>query len=104
MSRACLTGRAPSRRISEKFGSWIRACGWAFAVGLLAALIAGAELTAPALWVSWGILLAVCRYVYLTNQQLTADDAVADEPILLEQLAFPPILLLDVVPDAGAHA
>ena len=90
--------------MSERFGSWIRACGWAFAVGLLAALIAGAELTAPALWVSWGILLAVCRYVYLTNQQLTADDAVADEPILLEQLAFPPILLLDVVPDASAHA
>ena len=67
---------------------------------LLAALIAGAELTAPVLWVSWGILLAVCRYVYLTNQEFTADDAVADEPILLEQLAFPPILLLDVVSGA----
>ena len=99
-----LTGGAPTRRISERFGSWIRACGWAFAVELLAALIAGAELTAPALWVSWGILLALCRYVYLTNQQFTAADAVADEPFLLEQLAFPPILLLDVVPDAGTHA
>lgn len=99
-----LTVRAPTRRIAERFASWIRACGWAFAVELLAALIAGAELTAPALWVSWGILLAVCRYVYLTNKQLTADDAVDDEPILLEQLAFPPILLLDVVPDPGAHA
>jgi hypothetical protein len=98
-----LTAQAPTRWISERFGSWIRACGWAFAVELLAALIAGAEITAPALWVSWGILLAVCRYVYLTNQQLTADNAVADEPILLERLAFPPIPLLDVVPDAGAH-
>jgi hypothetical protein len=99
-----LTARAPTRRRSERFGSLTRACGWAFGVELLAALITGAELTAPVLWVSWGILLAVCRYVYVTNQQVTADDFVADEPILLERLAFPPILLLDVVPDAGAHA
>ena len=97
-----LTAHIP-RRIAERFGSRVQACGWAFAVGLLAALIAGAELTAPVLWVTWGILLAVCRYVYLSNREFTGNEAVADDPILLERLAFPPILLLDVVPESGAH-
>ncbi len=98
-----LTSHAPTRRITERFASRIRACGWAFAVAILAALIAGAEFTAPQLWVSWGILLAVCRYVYIANQEFTGDNAVAREPILLEQLAFRPILLLDVIPDGIAH-
>ena len=81
----------------------MRACGWAFAVAILAAVIAGADFAAPQLWVSWGILLAVCRYVYITNQEFTDDNAVAREPILLEQLALRPILLLDVIPDGVAH-
>ena len=99
-----LTAHAPTRRMTERFGrSWIRACGWAFAVALLAAFAAGAELTAPALWVSWGILLAVCRYVFLAQKKYSGSDAVTHEPILLELLARPPILLLDVVPQTGAH-
>jgi len=98
-----LTAHAPTRLITARFASCMQACGWAFAVAVLAALIAGAEFTAPALWVSWGLLLAVCRYVYLTNEQFTVADAAADEPILLERLARPPVLLLDVVPDVGAH-
>ena len=92
-----LTAHAPTRWISERCSSWIRACGWAFAVELLAALIAGTEITAPAIWVSWGILLAVCRYVYVENEGFAGDRAVTHDPIILEQLAFPPILLLDVV-------
>jgi hypothetical protein len=98
-----LTSHAPTRRITERFASRMRAFGWAFAVAILAALIAGAEFTAPQLWVSWGILLAVCRYVYIANQEFASDSAVAREPILLEQLAFRPILLLDVIPDGVAH-
>ncbi len=46
-------------------GQFVRAAGVAFAANLLALLIAGAEVTPPGLWVSWGMLASGLRYGWL---------------------------------------
>ena len=74
-----LTRQAAARQVANgRLGSYIKACGWAFATAIFAAFIAGAEVTAPILWVSWGVLLAVCRHSYLSREPLIDNSAAID--------------------------
>jgi hypothetical protein len=49
---------------------WFEALGWALAVQILAMLESGAEITGPALWIPWGILLAVVRRKSLQSRPI----------------------------------
>ncbi|MGH6678108.1 MAG: hypothetical protein ACREDL_04025 [Bradyrhizobium sp.] len=51
---------------------WFEALGWALAVQILAMLESGAEITRPALWIPWAILLAVVRRSWLQSGQMPA--------------------------------
>lgn len=49
-------------------GQFVQAAAAAFAANLFTLLIAGAEVTAPRLWVSWGMLVAGLRHAWLTGR------------------------------------
>ena len=59
---------------TARFAPNIRACGWAFAIEIFATCAAGAELTAPTLWVCWGILLATCTQAHIASQGHASDN------------------------------
>jgi hypothetical protein len=52
---------------ADRFMANIRACGWAFAIEIFATCAAGAEITAPTLWVCWGMLLATCTQAHVSS-------------------------------------
>ena len=92
-----MTAAASAATVNPTIASHIRACGWSFAVELLAMVVAGSELTTPIFWVSWGILLAACRHAFVTTPEPALDRAVARDETFSAQLASEPILLADTI-------
>jgi hypothetical protein len=80
---------------------YLKALGSAFFATIVALLAAGAEITAPLLWILWGLLLATIRYDWLAEKKsmswTVSDEAHARESSLSTERAFEPILLVDAV-------
>jgi len=93
-----MTVAASAAAANAGAASRIRACGWVFAASLLAAFAAGAEVTSPILWVSWGILLAACRHAFVTAPQPALDDAIAPDQAFSAQSPSEPAFLVNTIP------
>lgn len=75
---------------SNELRSLLHACSWAFAAELLAVCISGAEIAGPAIWVSWGMLVATCRSVASLSKSGVDDGIRCSEPILLVEAIIEP--------------
>ena len=48
--------------------SYLVAAGWAFAIELMTMCASGADVTSPLLWISWGMVVAMTRHVWMLSQ------------------------------------
>jgi hypothetical protein len=81
----CVTQHLVKRTIlatNNELRCLLRAASWAFAAELLVVSISGAEIASPLVWVSWGLLVATCRYAS-TYSKPYINEIISSEPILL---------------------
>jgi hypothetical protein len=48
--------------------SYLVAAGWAFGIELVTMCASGADVTSPLLWISWGMVVAMTRHVWMLSQ------------------------------------
>jgi hypothetical protein len=53
--------------------SYLVAAGWAFAIELVTMCGSGADVTSPLLWISWGMVVAMTRNLWMVSQDAEHD-------------------------------
>jgi hypothetical protein len=81
---------------NDNIRSNISACGWAFSIEMFAMFAAGAELTLPLIWVTWGILIAACRYGFVAARHSSGEAIILRDPMVMVP-SMAPIVLVDAV-------